>query len=89
MWLWVDDLRQPPSAEWTWVKTVRDALAYIRHNEVEKMSLDHDLGNNRTSRPIVLWMCETDVWPDEVLVHSANPPGVEWLEGMVRRYHNA
>ena len=50
------------------------------------MSLDHDLGGDDTSRRIVLWMCENEFWPDEVVVHSANPVGVEWLEGMIARY---
>jgi hypothetical protein len=89
MWLWVDDVRKPPSDEWVWVKTVRDAMGILRHNTVEKVSLDHDLGEDATTRPIVLWMCETERWPRTVLVHSANPPGVEWLEGMVKHYHPA
>jgi hypothetical protein len=89
MWLWVDDLRQPPTDGWVWVKTVRDAMAYLRHNTVDRLSLDHDLGNDQTTRPIVLWLCETDEWPEEVMVHSQNPVGREWLEGMVGRYHNA
>lgn len=86
MWLWVDDLRQPPTDGWTWVKTVRDAMAYLRHNRVDKISLDHDLGSGHTTRPIMMWLCETDIWPDEVLVHTANPVGREWLEGMRDRY---
>ncbi|KAF0967291.1 hypothetical protein BPODLACK_04261 [Gordonia sp. YY1] len=31
-------------------------------------------------------MCEHEVWPEVVRVHSANPVGVEWLTGMVDRY---
>jgi hypothetical protein len=58
---------------------------------IEVMSLDHDLGmvgdTDDTSRYIVLWMCNHDFWPDEVVVHSANPPGVYWLESMIERYH--
>ena len=89
MWLWVDDLRKPPSDGWVWVKTVRDAKAYLIHNHVERMSLDHDLGHEQTSRPIVLWLCENGGWPDVVTVHSQNPVGREWLEGMIERYQNA
>lgn len=61
-----------------------------KNKAIEVMSLDHDLGKvgdiDDTSRYIVLWMCENDFWPTEVVVHSANPVGVEWLEGMIRRY---
>ena len=63
-----------------------------RDEAIEVMSLDHDLGfitymqRDDTTRPTVLWMCENDFWPNEVRVHSANPVGVEWLEGMIERY---
>ena len=50
------------------------------------MSLDHDLGGEDTPRPVVIWFCEADYWPTEVVVHSANPVGIEWLEGMIERY---
>jgi hypothetical protein len=89
MWLWVDDIRQPPGPEWVWVKTNRDALAYLKYNHVERMSLDHDLGHDQTTRTIVLWLCENGGWPETVVVHSANPVGVEWLEGMIERYKDA
>ncbi|WP_306669305.1 cyclic-phosphate processing receiver domain-containing protein [Rhodococcus pyridinivorans] len=59
----------------------------LKTGGVRVMSLDHDLGGDHTSRAVVLWMCEHEVWPDEVSVHSANPVGVEWLTGMINRYH--
>lgn len=42
--LWLDDVRRPPSDEWTWCKTVDEALAFVQANECEEWSLDHDLG---------------------------------------------
>lgn len=89
MWLWVDDIRKPPTSEWTWVRTCRDALGILRYNRIDVLSLDHDLGNGETTRPIVLYMCETGNWPRDVRVHSANPVGVEWLKGMIERYKDA
>lgn len=104
MKLWVDDLREPPSDTWTWAKTSTDAIDALiiscrPHecapdgascwNVITDMSLDHDLGGDDTTRPVVLWMCENNWWPDRVVVHSANPVGREWLEGMIARYqHN-
>ncbi|MEV6643273.1 cyclic-phosphate processing receiver domain-containing protein [Amycolatopsis sp. NPDC051371] len=49
------------------------------------ISLDHDLGGDDTTRPVVLWLCENDRCPPEVRVHTANPVGREWLTGMARR----
>lgn len=83
--LWVDDLRPAPEG-WRWVKTSAEALAALAEQEWDVLSLDHDLGGDDTSRPVVLHLCEHGGWPRRVLVHSANPVGVEWLRGMVDRY---
>ncbi|WP_341537715.1 cyclic-phosphate processing receiver domain-containing protein [Mycobacteroides abscessus] len=101
--LWVDDLRIPPAATaerdgvdsdspWFWAKTSREAIDWLherrsKSESVEVVSLDHDLGGDDTTRTVVLWMCETGCWPREVRVHTANPVGRQWLEGMVDRYH--
>jgi hypothetical protein len=93
MKIWVDDIRLPPDdgTRWIWAQSSREGIhwleeAYDQNDGIEVMSLDHDLGGDDTSRRIVLWMCENDFWPVEVKVHSANPVGVEWLEGMIERY---
>jgi len=86
MRLWVDDERMAP-AGWTWVKTSAEALEALGGVEpIEAMSLDHDLGGEDTTRPIVLHLAEFGGWPAEVFVHTANPVGRQWLEGMVARY---
>lgn len=94
MKIWVDDIRTPPSDEWIWIKTSLEAIDTLdyfkRHHpfllQYTDWSLDHDLGGDDTTRPIVLWWCENDYWPRSVVVHSANPVGIEWLEGMIERY---
>lgn len=97
MKIWVDDIRTPPDDTWYWYKTSQQAIRALGIAQgveefrnitgfVEVMSLDHDLGGDDTTRPVVLWMCENDFWPNEVVVHSANPVGREWLEGMIERY---
>ena len=96
MRIWVDDIRTPPLG-WVWCKTSEQALitlketkarfdSGLKHVRIDIMSLDHDLGGDDTTRPIVLWMCENEYWPTDVVVHSANPVGIEWLEGMIERY---
>lgn len=90
------------TGHWKWCKTSKEAIQCLQFwkgiseskmwkhlsEPVELMSLDHDLGGDDTTRPVVLWCCENEFWPDEVVVHSANPVGVEWLEGMIERYKN-
>jgi hypothetical protein len=83
--LWVDDIRKPPLG-WIWATTSVGAIYLLAHERIDALSLDHDLGEDDTTRPVVLWMCENEVWPKEIYVHSANPVGVEWLRGMIERY---
>lgn len=83
--LWVDDLRPAP-AGWVWVKTSAEAIAALEGGTWDELSLDHDLGGDDTTRPVVLWLAEHGGWPERIMVHSANPVGVEWIKGMVARY---
>lgn len=94
MKLFVDDERPAPNG-WAIASTSMEALAVLkdaRNNgtPIEALSLDHDLsivdGEDDTTRPVVLWMCEHDWWPANVYVHTGNPVGEEWLVGMVQRY---
>ena len=93
MKIWVDDIRPAPEG-WVWFKSSNVVCEWMvamlmsdTPFKVDVMSLDHDLGGDDTTRPIVMFFCLNDWWPDEVRVHSANPPGVYWLESMIERYH--
>ena len=90
MKIWVDDIRTPPDDTWVWAKNSFHAKMFLigakSKDGVEIMSLDHDLGGDDTTRPVVLWCCENNFWPGKVVVHTANPVGREWLEGMIERY---
>jgi len=94
MKLWVDDVREPPDDTWVWVNHPTIAIWFLKNHLITEMSLDHDLGidvsgdigDALTTRPIIMWLCEADIpWP-VINVHSSNPVGVEWLEGMITRY---
>lgn len=91
MKLWVDDIRPRPAWDWYQAFSSPEAITILNNCRetgmvVDYLSLDHDLGGDDTTRPIVLWMIENDFWPVEVVVHSANPVGIDWLEGMIKRY---
>ena len=93
MKIWLDDLRSPPDASWTWVKSVAEAIGLMQSGQVEHASLDHDLGMDPTGvevpagRRLVYWMAETNCWPSKsISIHSANIVGVEYMVGMIKRY---
>lgn len=50
IYLWLDDVRNPPSFSdsgipWTWAKTADEAIEYLKTGEVVFASLDHDLAD--------------------------------------------
>jgi hypothetical protein len=99
--LWIDDLREDPDTKWAgasepegwkWAKTSERAIAYLFRwlgptaRVLEEVAFDHDLGGDDTTRPVLLWMIENDVWPKVISIHTANPVGREWLRGTALRY---
>lgn len=100
MKLWIDDERPAPAqwdgdiitctnsgaALWLLERCVSPGQDGEPQLDVAEMSLDHDLGDGDTTRPIVRWMAEHNLWPRVCRVHTANPVGREWLEGMINRY---
>lgn len=92
--LFIDDLREPPDDTWECVTTSEAAIATLEFFTDEGMlwcprtaiSFDHDLGGDDTTRPVVIWMIENNFKFEEYHVHSANPVGRDWLEGMIERY---
>ena len=82
MRIWLDDdcERDPWVPGWTVVRTADEAIALLASNEVEMISLDHDLGDFRyepypyevTGMEVVKWMIENKVFPKAINVHSNN-----------------
>lgn len=86
MRLWIDDERPAPEG-WERACNVSEALEALTRGDVDEVSFDHDLGGDETSRQVILILCEQGwPWPPVCRVHTANPVGREWLEGMINRY---
>lgn len=80
MKLFVDDVRDPSFVDhWEIARTFADAEKLIRSGEVTHISLDHDLGEEKTGYDLACLIEELAVsgkipFPDW-RVHSANPVG--------------
>lgn len=94
--LFIDDLRQPPSAEWVVVRSFDEAVAFFdRHGIPSRISFDHDLGEQQgqllpTGMDIAKAMVEGVLdgrytLPDgfSYQVHSANPVGRANIIGLM------
>lgn len=91
--IFIDDVRHAPDETWVVAKTPDEAIDKINDNKgnIEAISFDHDLGEDEngkslTTREIILWMIKENIKSEQYFVHSSNPVGREWLEGMIERY---
>jgi len=81
MKLFVDDIR-PAMPGWMIVTNYQMAINFLSTMKVDIISLDHDLGEEKTGYDIAKWIEEkvaTDPSynPPHIIVHSANPVGCE------------
>lgn len=82
MKVFLDDERTAPDG-WVHVYWPAEAIALLQSGKVEKLSLDHDLGDDArgTGYDVILWIEEAVALrgfvPPNILVHSANPSAVE------------
>lgn len=77
--LYVDDIRFPEyfhkiGAEITLARNYDEAIQYIDDN-YDIISLDHDLGEEKTGYDIAKYIVENQIKVGAVAIHSANPVG--------------
>lgn len=77
--LWVDDLRAAPPGFNAHARTYAEAIRYLKSGRVVVISLDHDLGDEKSGYDVAKWIEEKasygQIPPIAWTVHSANPPG--------------
>ena len=87
--VYLDDMRTPPEG-WVLVKTAREAIELLMTNDVEEISLDHDLGEeeNGSGYDVINWLekevYENNFIPPVIHIHTANPVARERMEAAVR-----
>jgi hypothetical protein len=82
--VFLDDVRPAPDG-WTLVRWPSEAIALLETGEVEELSLDHDLGDDRiTGYDVLTWIEEAVALrgfrPPVIAIHSANTVGRERME---------
>ena len=90
MKVWLDDVRTSPKG-WTWVKTPKEAATLVEENDVDEVSLDHDLGFCIfTGYDFLLWLEKKVVLhnfkpPAKIHVHTSNPSARVKMELAVKK----
>lgn len=76
LWIYLDDIRDPPDINWTVCRTVKEAKKLFIQNEVDFISFDHDLGEGESGYDLAKWMVKNFKYPKlGYTVHSSNPVG--------------
>ena len=74
--LFVDDIRVPQSKDdIEVVRNYNDAISCLKNNTYDYISLDHDLGEDKTGYDIAKYIVENQIQLNGFRVHSANPVG--------------
>lgn len=80
--IYLDDLRKCPKG-FVLARTVEEAIALLEANEVDILTLDHDLGEDGngdllpTGYDLVKYMCERGLYAKKFYMHTSNPVGRE------------
>lgn len=80
--LYVDDLRDCPNG-FVVARTVNEAIHYFQDYEIEVLSLDHDLGEDKngnlrdTGYDLVKFICENGLKASKIYLHTDNAVGRE------------
>lgn len=90
--LYVDDIRECPDG-YILARDHNTACYFLRYNKVDKLSLDHDLGNNsKSGYDICEWLCYEyyenglNYFPEKIYFHTANPVGKQNMYELLLRY---
>lgn len=86
MFLYVDDIRNPISNSWNVARNYREAITLIENNNIQFLSLDHDLGERKTGYDIAKFIVEKGIEIKQINIHSANPVGRDNIIQLIKHY---
>jgi hypothetical protein len=91
--LFLDDIREPVGSDWLIARSYDDAVKIIKTLGIPRnISLDHDLGTDKTGYDLAKFIIEYDQDHNEIdntfvfKVHSANPVGAKNIECILNNY---
>jgi len=86
--IWLDDLRKAKK-DWITIICAEDAIALLKEGIVKEISLDHDLGLQKTGYDVINWI-EKEVMtkgfnPPIIHIHTDNPVGRKAMKVVAER----
>ena len=86
MYLYLDDIRQPKHNNFYIVRNYEDCIHILKNNTVYFLSLDHDLGEEKTGYDVAKYLVQEGIEIREINIHSANPVGRDNIIQLIKRY---
>ena len=86
MYLYLDDIRQPKHNNFYIVRNYEDCIHILKNNTVYFLSLDHDLGEEKTGYDIAKFIVENEINIRQINIHSANPVGRDNIKQLIKHY---
>ncbi len=86
--IFLDDCRPCPDG-YILAKNYIEMIKLLEENkgQIEGISLDHDLGEDKSGYDVCKWMVENDNYPEKfITIHSSNPIGVKNMMQLLDRY---
>jgi len=88
--LYLDDLRQCPEY-FTLAKNALECRLSLLANDVNILSLDHDLSETETGYDLCKWLVEAgqynhSIYPKQIYLHTANGVGRDNMFKLLDRY---
>lgn len=90
MKIFLDDIRNPLDQTWTIVRNFNDCIYLLSNFVCDVISLDHDLGTEKTGYDVAKWIEERVYLEDmagfeapKIMIHSANPVGRKNIEACI------
>ncbi len=82
---YLDDMRPCPQG-FVPAKSYDECVNLLLANDITVISLDHDLGEEKTGYDVAKFMVENNIFPDKIYTHSANPVGVANIYQLLNHY---
>ena len=83
----LDDLRAFPAGPYNCVRTFEECIELLRlFRSVDFISLDYDLGGEKTGYDVLLYMKENDIKVKHINIHSDHSLGVPMMREYVWKH---
>ena len=91
--LYLDDLRPCPEY-FTLARNALECRLLLLSNDVNILSLDHDLNTRETGYDLCKWLVEAgqydpNIYPEQIFLHTANGVGRDNMFKLLERYKPA